>query len=99
MHGMKPLRQRLLHVLLALALLQLAWLQLSHELDLHAHDDGQACEFCAFTGFLGSGATLRFSPDLLPFFTLRFFLPHYFSPRLAPYYLQTRRSRGPPALH
>ena len=48
--------RRTFHLVLAISLLFLSGLQIAHELDLHAHKLGHACEMCLFTGHLAHGA-------------------------------------------
>lgn len=94
---MVAMRPRL-HILLVLALLVLSWLQLSHQTDLHVHDDNGSCELCLFAGNLQHGATMVASmpaPSQVHFY---FNLRRYASPTLTQPCLLLPRLRGPPPL-
>ena len=85
-----------LHLLLAAALLLLGWLQLAHELDLHAHDSGEPCEICLFTGHIGQGAPAT-PLVFVVFHPADLYCPVlYVAPWVASYRAHGVSPRGPP---
>jgi len=94
---MSAIRPRL-HILLALALLTLSWVQLSHQTDVHAHDGNGSCELCLFAGNIQHGATATPpTPNTKPIYC--YYSPRrYVSPRLEQRAHLQPRLRGPPAL-
>lgn len=91
--------RRTLHIVLAVSLLLLSWLQLAHELDLHAHHPGQACEMCLFTGHLAHGAPSTVATPAPVHARYAFFeIEAYDSPVIAQPFHAYLGKRGPPAL-
>jgi hypothetical protein len=87
-----------LHYLLIFSLLLISWLQLSHQTDLHAHENNGSCEICLFAGALGNGVKPASITTPTLQFDYYFRLPAYASPRLIQISLITPRLRGPPSL-
>lgn len=88
--------RRTLHIVIAVSLLFLSWLQLAHELDIHAHQPGHACEFCLFTGYLGHGASATIATPALAHVQYTFELGRYRAPMVRwPFHL-AQSPRGPP---
>lgn len=90
--------RRGLHTLLIVSLLLLSWLQLRHELDLHAHQSGHACEFCLFTGFAGHAAAASVATPPLDQARYAFEVGHYLAPIISQPFRHALSERGPPAL-
>jgi hypothetical protein len=72
--------------------------QLSHQTDLHAHDNNGSCEICLFASNLHNAvppvAVIPPPPQTNYYFTLS----RYESPRLTQPCLLVPRLRGPPSL-
>ncbi len=89
--------RRALHIALAISLLFLSWLQLAHELDIHADQPGHICEFCLFTGYLGHGATATVAMPTLAHVQYAFYRSgHYSSPVVNQPFRLALSQRGPP---
>ncbi len=89
--------RRALHIVIAISLLCLSWLQLAHELDIHAHKPGHACEFCLFTGYLGHGATVTLAMPKLAHAPYAFYRAGYYrSPIVSQPFRFALSQRGPP---
>lgn len=91
--------RRTFHLFVAVSLLFLSGLQLAHELDLHAHKLGHACDICLFTGHLAHGApstiaTLK--PVHIQYAFYRISL--YRTPLIGRQFRSDLTERGPPFL-
>lgn len=91
------MRQRALHLILALALVLFSWTELTHASDLQAHLDEQGCEFCLLGAHLGHGVPASAPP--LPMAELQDTAPRHPATAEAPQsFRHSPAPRGPPTL-
>ncbi len=90
--------RRSLHIILAVSLLFLSWLDLAHHLDTHAHQPGQVCQFCLFTANIGHGTPASVAILAPPHIEYYFVPRHYLNPVVAQPFRLVLSLRGPPHL-
>lgn len=90
--------RRSLHIILAVSLLFLSWLDLAHHLDIHAHQPGHVCEFCLFTAHVGHGTPASVAMLGAPGVDHFFLLGTYLNPVVGQPFRLALSQRGPPPL-